>query len=140
MKEFLRCLLLPIKHQTLLVPYSAVAEIVEIELKAVGDKKFGSISWRGIEVSLIDLDQDERLEKTGRMNVAILNRGSDTGSVDFVGLVLKGLPTMNRYKRSDIEWISKATEPYGLMNVRVRTQTVLIPSLDISRGFGFAGG
>lgn len=141
MKEFLRCLLLPIRHTILLVPYSAVAEIVKIDVKAMGDPKPGHLLWRGTEVPLMDLGSEESLEQTTRrhVNIAILNRLSDPSPVDFVGLVLHGLPTMHRYKRSDIEWIAKATERYGLMEVEVRAQKVLIPNLHITGGLGCGG-
>ena len=141
MKEFLRCLLLPIRHTILLVPYSAVAEIVEVDVKAIGDPKPEHLMWRGIEVPLVDLEKPESREQINRrhVNIAILNRLTDLSPADFVGLVLYGLPTMHRYKRSDIEWIGEATEPYGLMEVEARAQKVLIPNLAITGGLGCGG-
>jgi chemotaxis signal transduction protein len=131
MKEFLRCLLLPLAEETLLLPYSAVAEVVERDLTE-NEKGLKDIVWRGLTIPLIYLDESEcKLNKSvTKRDIAILNRFSEKSKVDFVGIVLCGVPSMHRYKRNDIEWIGNATRPYGLMEVAVRNQKAIIPRLE----------
>ncbi len=124
MKEFLRCLLLPVDTKMWLLPYSAVAEVIETELK----DDLPNISWRGIEVPLIKLK--EHINVPHKKSIAILNRSAEKAK-DFSGLVLNGVPSMQRFKRSDIEWVANANEPYTLMEVKIRDQLAFIPNLDL---------
>lgn len=127
MSEFLRCLLLPIGQESLLLPYSAVAEIIEMELKLDNEPKLESVTWRGIKLSLVHLEPRKNPFSL-RQNIAVLNRAADV-SKDFVGLVLSAVPSMYRFKRSDIEWVDSPLAPYALMNVTVRTLPAIIPNL-----------
>lgn len=130
MKEFLRCLLLPVAKETLLLPYSAVAEVVERELTE-NEEGVKDIVWRGLTIPLIHLDESEcKFNKNAKRDIAILNRFSEKSKVDFVGIVLCGVPSIHRYKRGDIEWVGHAKEPYGLMEVAVRDQKAIIPKLE----------
>jgi hypothetical protein len=124
MKAFLRCLLLPVDTKIWLLPYSAVAEVVEITIKP----HLENIEWRGVELPLLHIKTPENSEN--KKNIAILNRCSEKGK-EFLGLVLSGVPSMQRFKRSDIEWVANANEPYTLMEVKIRNQTAFIPNLEI---------
>lgn len=133
MKEFLRCLLLPVGQETFVLPYSAVAEIIEIDLKDYTDLKAGQVIWRGIELPLVDLEamisaRNKEPVSTKR-EIAILNRFAET-STDFIGLILSDVPRMHRYKRSDVEYIGLSKRPYGLMDVKVRAEMAMIPKLE----------
>lgn len=124
MKEFLRCLLLPVDTKIWLLPYSAVAEVIEMEF----NDDLANINWRGIEVPLLKLK--EQINLPTKKNIAILNRYAEKAK-DFYGLILSGVPSMQRFKRSDIEWLASANEPYTLMEVKIRDQTAFIPNLDL---------
>lgn len=132
MMEFLRCLLLPVGNQTLLLPYSAVAEVVERDLQSNGFSFLKKISWRAITLPLIYLDDSMGVQNksSSKKNIAVLNRFSENTPLDFMGIVLSGVPSMHRYKRTDMEWMSTSSVPYGLMNVKVRGQMAMIPQLD----------
>ncbi len=124
MKEFLRCLLLPVDTKIWVLPYSAVAEVVEMDL----DEDMEKITWRGIELPVIKIKQNSDLPRT--KNIAILNRCAENAK-DFCGLRLSGVPTMQRFKRSDIEWVGNGNAPQILMEVKIRDQSALIPNLKL---------
>lgn len=138
MMDILRCLLLPIQDKILIVPYSAVAEVISYEDIKVLTKSdnwiVGEFSWRGIQAPLICLERQDKpdfqWEPNKMLHVAILNRSTESPGPDFIGLLLQGLPSMNRFKRSDIQAVSPSDKLYLSQEVSVREKTVFIPNLN----------
>jgi len=141
MKEFLRCLLLPVNSKTLLVPYSAVAEITPFEppkpLEASSHWLLGELEWRGVKIPLLSIEEminldkpreEEKLKNQTHLHIAVMNRMSESASLDFIGWVLQSMPVMRRFKRVDIKSVSPMKEPY-LMEASVREQSVFIPNI-----------
>jgi len=64
------------------------------------------------------------------LHVAVFNRmlEGDSGP-DFMGVVLQGLPMMHRYKHSDVVFVGKASQPYLMMEVKVREKPAFIPNI-----------
>jgi len=144
MKEFLRCLSLPIQNKTLIVPYSVVAEVISFEspTPVANAPKWvlGELAWRESKIPLLYLEMMNESASTSsspsteflatpHLRIVILNRISETAP-NFVGIVLQNLPTMIRFKRADIELVSTCTTPsYLLMEVKVRNQPYFIPNI-----------
>lgn len=63
------------------------------------------------------------------LHIAIFNRMMDTGSIDFLGVLLQDLPVMYRCKQSDLVFIAKASNPYLIMEVKVREKSAFIPDI-----------
>lgn len=134
--EILRCLLLPIYGKTLIVPYSALAEVITFPktISYVESKScvIGEFEWRGFTVPLLCLeakDKEGSFKQTPNLHVAILNRMNEGNYPDFIGIVLQTVPVMNRYKRADMEFVRESKEPYLLMEVKVRDKMAFIPNI-----------
>lgn len=134
--EILRCLLLPIYGKTLILPYSALAEVITfpktISYLESKSSVIGEFEWRGFRVPLLCLeanDKDVSFNMTSNLHVAILNRMNEGNYPDFIGIVLQTVPVMNRYKNADIEFVREAKEPYLLMEVKVRDKMAFIPNI-----------
>lgn len=134
--EILRCLMLPIYGKTLIVPYSAVAEVVVFSEAEVFSKSktwiLGEFNWRSFNIPLVCLemlDENTALNMKPYLHVAVFNRMLEGNYPDFIGVVLQGVPIMGRYKHSDIEFVANAKEPYLLMEVKVRGKAAFIPNL-----------
>lgn len=136
--EILRCLLLPIYGKTLMVPYSAVAEVVALpDISPYSQSKnwvLGKFNWRDFTIPLVCLEMNEKessLNSKPNMHVAILNRMLEGDSYpDFIGILLQTIPVMKRFKRSDVTFVAKASDPYLLMEVKARDKPAYIPNIE----------
>lgn len=136
MKPFLRCILLPLQNQTLVVPYSAIAEIIPFEAPTREEDApnwfLGKLTWRETDIPVINLEtlQDPTQEfiQNQHLHIAILNRVKDN-LPDFIGIILQNLPTMTRLKRSDVTLVQENPSPSILMEVKVRETPAFIPNL-----------
>jgi hypothetical protein len=142
MKEFLRCLLLPLENKTLIVPYSAIAEIIaydKVEInKRTSESKREELTWRGLKIPVISLFPFAKTKKPplasavknqANLYIAVFNRIDPLAAVDFVAVILHAVPIMQRYKRQDFKFVNQPLEPYLLMEVQVRQQTAFIPNI-----------
>lgn len=137
MMELLRCLFLPMLGKTLIVPYSAVAEV--LPYKGEENKSLTSNTlparwnWRGIEIPIIYLEKqaDKDLKNTSpaSLHIAILNRCLASEGPDFIGILLQSLPSMSRCKRADIQAVSASDKPYLSGEVTVKGKAAFIPNL-----------
>src|SRR5687767_9093164 len=134
MMETLRCLLLPILNQTLMVPYAAIAEVIPFEKPSSSPKDpsgslLGEFYWRGKKIPLIsiealeqaDLNKEELLTNKN-LHIAIFNRIADINDFEFMGILIQGIPRMSRYKRLDFSNTTNASKPYFRMESTVRDQ------------------
>lgn len=135
--DVIRCLLLSIEEKTLILPYSAVAEVIPFEnAKTFADVTgwvLGTIEWRNLKIPLISLESIDRyshsfLEK-GKAHIAILNRSVEEKGPDFIGVVLQNIPKMNRFKRTDLQYVGTSDNPQLSMAISVRGQPAFIPNL-----------
>src|SRR5262245_39172382 len=134
--ESIPCLMLPIQNQTLMLPYNAVVEVVTLQNSPpfFSSKEWilGSFLWRGLMIPLMCLERvagvERKIETNSSLLVAVLNRSSENVP-DFIGLVLQGYPTMNRFTKSEVEWVSQSQIPYLLMEVLAKKETAYIPNL-----------
>lgn len=136
MKDFLRCIFLPLAQQMLVVPYSAVAEVVGYDnlqpVKTSVPGIIATLEWRGLRLPVLrleSLDKENSAENGKNLRIAILNRITEKG-LDFLAVVLHGIPRMHRLKRSDVTFVGPSKKPYLLMEVAVREQKAQIPNLE----------
>lgn len=136
--EVLRCLLLPVQGSILMLPYSAVAEVVPLQNPAsygvAKDWVLGKFEWRGLLLPLICIEMLDspttQFHPLPTQHVAILNRASSNMGPDFIGIVLAGIPSMSRYKSTDLHYIADGDKPYVQMKATARSTPVSIPDLE----------
>lgn len=136
MKEILRCLLLPLSHKTLIVPYAAVAEVTAfVEPQPLSNTPswvLGMFDWHERKIPLIALENFESSEAKNQrtyLHIAVFNRIADT-TVDFFGLQLSQIPRMHRINPKDLTAPKKSTLPYLLSDLRFREEEVAIPNIE----------
>lgn len=153
--EILRCLLLPIYGKTFIVPYAAVCEVVVLPSKSMSFSKskswvLGEFPWRGLNIPLLNLGKDDealpnpafdrKAKEDAKANldvnaaeenvhIAVINRMIEGNYPDFIGLLLQTVPTIHRYKRSDLEFAASGSKPYILMEVKIGEQIAFIPNI-----------
>jgi chemosensory pili system protein ChpC len=132
--DVLRCLLLPIREQILVVPYPLIAEVIPYEkLEKFPNQPpwiLGLLDWRGVKLPIVTLEMiDETFSEytvTEDAQLVILNRISESSKLDFYGIVLQGVPRRSRYIRSEFELVSTCLEPHLIMEVNLRGEQVFI--------------
>ncbi|MDJ0832015.1 MAG: chemotaxis protein CheW [Gammaproteobacteria bacterium] len=97
--ESIRCMQLPLHNQQLLLPNSAVAEIIGYtspEAAHQGSGWYdGKISWRGVLVPVVSVEKMcgmETAESGHRTRIAIIYNPNGDQSLPYLGLILKDIP------------------------------------------------
>jgi len=100
MPERISCLLLSLENRKLLVPVTAVAEVINSALAVEGTRAegplYGWIEWRDQRIPLLSLEAltgGARPPLGGYNRVLILNAIGAMAEVGFYAIILQGLPT-----------------------------------------------
>jgi len=157
MTEMLTCLLLPLQEKALILPSSAIAEIISFERpKLIPDIPkwlVGISTWRGIQIPLTHLEdmeshlvlsespQHEAEVQDLKHHVAVINRVNKiqneaqvpTGDkYPFFSIVLKSVPKLYHLTQESIKLVSQFPENENsryLMEVKVKNDYAFVPNL-----------
>ena len=154
MSDVLPCLLLPLISQKIVLPTSAVAEVIAYEkpenVADIPSWLLGILVWRGVHVPLVNLERMEHFlswnKKTEEVgiaenhlySIAILNRidkkvsqkTEDTYQYPFFAILLKGVPKLYRLAKDGVKLISQQeTDKRFLLQARVQSDDVFVPNL-----------
>ena len=98
-QETLRCMQLPMSNFQMLLPNSAVAEIIGYIEPETGNQDYewlnGFISWRGVNVPVVSIEMmcGQISQKPGpRSRIAIIYHPDGDESMPYLGLILKDIP------------------------------------------------
>lgn len=136
----LRALLLPLEGSTLLVPSTAVAEVIESEpvIDAAGEDApvwlVGTLAWRGLAVPLVRLEaaMDPAWGAGDAVSrVVVLNSLNGNRALPFVALALSGLPRLTQVGGGDVATIETAEAANGVLRwVQIGQSDAIIPDMD----------
>ena len=154
MSDILPCLLLPLATQKIVLPTSAVAEIIVYEKPVsvidVPPWLLGMLVWRGIHIPLVSLEKMEHFlswnkkteekaaEDISLYSIAILNRidkkisqkAGEPHQYPFFSILLKGAPKLYRIAKDSIKLVAKSdADKRLLLEARVQNDTVFVPDL-----------
>ncbi|MCV6603698.1 MAG: chemotaxis protein CheW [Porticoccaceae bacterium] len=136
--SFVDSLLIPITGTTLLLPVSAVSEVLDdIQLHTEGDLPawlYGTVSWREHQLPVICYESLVGAEKpaiTGQSRLAILKAADENSEFEFYGLVAQGYPRSARVTpTSDFRAQGNEPDESGvLMYATLDDQAVIMPDL-----------
>lgn len=135
-----RSQIIPIEGDRLLLPNTAVAEIVHYaEPTPVADAPawlLGLLAWRDRRIPLVSFEAacDQPLPASGgRAKIAVLNTLNENTALDFFAVLTQGVPQLmlvNEGKIAPIEH-ETATHPLVLSQVILNGEPALIPNLDV---------
>lgn len=86
---------LPLHDKTLLLPYSMVAEVASLSLRAEAGAFLGTVEWRGVHVPVFSLERacGQSVEiLSGRVRLAVLYGVTDPSKRPYYALALAGMP------------------------------------------------
>ena len=133
-----RCMLLPLSSINLLIPNSAVAEIIGYSLpRAIPDSSEwfpGVVLWRGVYVPVVSLDE---MSSTGvavvgpRSRIAIIYNPEKDAELPYLGIHIQDIP---RAYLAEVEKMESASDEglsqYFLSDVDEENLARVIPNLD----------
>ena len=129
-EKTVKCLLLPMKTSNVVVPNSAIAEIVSVEnVLPVNDAPpwmLGYLSWRRRSVPLLSFDAVQKGEPdflTPRSKIAVLYSISDDATFPYMAMLMQQAPKVVNITPSTIK---QAGADQNSGNVKLVVQNVVV--------------
>ena len=134
----IRCMLLPLTGINLLLPNSAVAEVIAYpmprKLENTSDWFTGVALWRGIYVPVVEVEQMCRLgvaNSSHRARLAVLYNPEADESLPYLGIHIQDIPRAYLAESATIKAASEMdVEPYLKCRVDDESLYRAIPDLD----------
>lgn len=139
-EQIVKCIILTLKKDNVLVPSAAVAEIFSVEavddVPGSPDWLLGTIKWRGQDIPLMSFEAhsgDEDLSLNRSTQIAVLYDLNDDEMIDspYIGLKISGVPHVSRFTADQIKVNENAFEEHALVAQRVKVNGVSMSILDI---------
>lgn len=137
-KKSVRCMLLPLTSLNLVVPNSAVAEIIGYstprQLSDTSDWFTGVVLWRGVYIPVVTVEQmcDVSAAQTGpRARIAIIYNPERDPDLPYLGIQMQDIPRAYLAEADSIEAGSdEGMSEYLLARVDDEQLGRVIPNLD----------
>ena len=137
-QESIRCMQLPLVNLQLLVPNSAVAEIIGYthpEADYAGDGWYdGQISWRGVLVPVVSVEKmcDQGSAEPGpRSRIAIIYNPSGDNDLPYLGIILQDIPRAYLAEEERMQDVIEAPGcDYLQGRADIMIEQLVIPDLD----------
>ena len=137
-EEIIRCMILPLADDWLLLPNVTVAEIIAfVEPKYPSDDDFllGYMDWRGVKVPIIyfeDVCDLTKKENSIRDRIAILYHPDGDTENSYVGIKLTDIPRSFRAEVNNLEEEPISIERSDLVVKQIQddNRRFFIPNLD----------
>lgn len=139
LEQQLAGLLLTLADRTLLVPNTAIAELVAWQPTVSGDSaqlvegQLGHIEWRGLRLPLVSfevLGGEQEPDVTEDSRIAIFNRLTATDGARFYAILLQGIPRSTLVDRRLQQVQHAALRKGELQAVEMDGQRMHIPDLE----------
>lgn len=132
----IQSLLLPVGGRQLLLPASAVAEIVDstgiVAEAGLAPWFLGRMPWRELQIPVYSFEGLNGQDVPGsHSRIAVMSAVSQQGELPFYGLLLQGVPRPARVKIAELEDLESApVGPVEFLQVRYAGELACIPDLD----------
>jgi chemosensory pili system protein ChpC len=135
-----KCILLTLRTENVVVPNAAVAEIVSLreihKIRNAPKWLLGKMSWRGIEIPLVSFEAAAEGAGTGmgatQAAVLYLINKENKLSYPYAGLAISGVPNVSQFSREQInEDLREARASHPMVAQRIRINGAAASILDI---------
>ncbi len=145
-KELIKCVILTLRKENVIVPNELVAEIVSVKDIEANDNAsaswlLGNMSWRGACVPLLSFEAagGEKLSKVNLNTQAVIlyavGAGDKAEDYPYLGLVMSGVPHVSHFSRdqmkSDDEGLDDQHHPMVAQKIRINGASVSILDVDV---------
>jgi len=139
-EQEIKCLILTLKKENVLVASAAVAEIISVEnITPLANSPVwmaGEINWRGAAIPLVSFEAvmgEDSISVNRNTQVAILyvlNEDTELKS-SYIGLIVSGVPHVSRFTSKQITVDEESKKEHSMVAQRVKVNGVSMSILDI---------
>jgi chemosensory pili system protein ChpC len=135
----IRALLAPLATEHLLIPSNVVAEIIDYATPMPYEQGpgwlLGELEWNGWQVPVISYavlaGAVKRDPASSGSRILIIKTLAEEGSLYYIGILMKGLPKLEKVLPDSLELLEeKTTSPTLFCRVKLGDRTAMIPELD----------
>lgn len=135
----LHCMLVPTDQETLLMPTSVMAEVMDFQpprpTEAAPPWLLGQVDWENRQVpvfcfgALINGTEPGKASK--RSKIMVLKSLTDSTRVPYIGVLMSDLPKPVQVKEDDLEETGDDKKSLGVFSrVRLEEEDAIIPDMD----------
>ncbi len=136
-KDTLHCLLISLQEVKILLPNTAVAEVIGYSLpepvEGAPDWLLGNIVWRDETVPLLsfELASGEGKQEISNSRIAVLNTLNGNPALPYIAILIQGIPQLRLVQEENIH-ISEEDRKNDVLAAAIdfMGESVLIPDLD----------
>ncbi|WP_303901655.1 chemotaxis protein CheW [Thiohalomonas denitrificans] len=140
--DAIRCLSIPIEGSALLLPYTAVAEVIELghptPLANGPGWLLGLRQWRGVTVPVLTLESLVGTASTSLSGppekVVVCNTLNGNPKLPFLAVAASGVPRLTWARRDALATMEKSgnrERPAALGHMRMPNGDIIIPDFDV---------
>ncbi len=139
-KQLVKSIILTLKNELVVVPNSAVAEIISVQsVHEVGDSPhwmLGKARWRGVEVPVVSFEaaagEDAQAVNINTQVAVMYSANEDEDKkYPYIGLAMHGVPHVSTFSRGQIKTDEKASADHPMVAQKVRINGAAAGILDI---------
>ena len=140
--QLIKCVILTLRKENVIVPNSLVAEIVSVKDVVESEKTpgwfLGNMTWRGEDVPLLSFEAAAG-DEVSKVNlntqaVVLYAVGKDGNEIEspYLGLVMSGVPHVSRFTREQItNDDNEDQEEHPMVAQKVRINGARVSILDV---------
>ncbi len=140
-KELIKCVILTLRKENVIVPNELVAEIVSVkDIEANNNAAnwfLGNMSWRGSCVPLLSFEAagGEEITSVNLNTQAVIlyavGAGEKAEDYPYLGLVMSGVPHVSHFSREQIKSEDERESENPMVAQRIRINGASVSILDI---------
>ena len=147
-KQEIKCVILTLRKENVIVPNSLVAEIISVReidsMDNVPDWFLGNMKWRGADVPLLSFEASggEKISGVNLNTQAVVLIAVGKGEVSespYMGLVMSGVPHISDFSRDQIKSDDDGAEPHPMVAQKVRINGASVSVLDVDAMVSMVG-
>ena len=130
-------LMIPMWGEPILIPNTAVAEVIGFVMPEGGDGKdfIGFIKWRGLSIPVINLEPEAPpVDDIGRAaRIAVFNSVSSNESLPFIAVLVNGIPRLNNIREDDLKYTDDDQKVADGIQARVLLGQEVVRLVDLAK-------
>ena len=135
--EQIKCVLLTLQSENVIVPNAAIAEIVPsrdvAEIENAPEWLLGKMNWRGVDVPLVSFEVAGGFE--GKVStstqIAVLYSMQKDSAYPYIGVAISGVPHVSVFNRDQIKPDEYAADNHPMVAQKIRVNGAAASILDI---------
>ena len=138
--QLMKCIILTLKKENVLIPGALVAEILSVEnIQKIPDSPHwfvGKIKWRGEDIPLVSFEavsEQSEVVLNRSTQVAVLYALNDDTELasPYIGLMITGVPHVNRFSADQLKTDEEVSVEHSMVAQRIKVNGVSMSILDI---------